>query len=164
MARLVTFTKLHFLTEGELLQEIMNGQPGKYRSKCRRKLVLNLAIDLLKGSYYANPIVDNAVASPEERAAYPEYYGRNICKPMSGRMFWIFPERTRAGWEWYPRLRRGFQRPREVSVYSPYLAEEFPEWRLACRFVFKVGCELAIACQPFGNDFDGASVNDTNGS
>jgi hypothetical protein len=37
--------------------------------------------DTLKGSYYANPIMDE----PEEvahylRRDYPEYYGRNICK------------------------------------------------------------------------------------
>ena len=49
--------------------------------------MLNLAIDLLKGSYYANPTVDNAIASAEERVAYPEYYGRNICKPMLSRVF-----------------------------------------------------------------------------
>jgi hypothetical protein len=43
----------------------------------------NLAIDVLKGSYYANPTVDNPTASAEERAAYPEYYGQNICKLTS---------------------------------------------------------------------------------
>jgi hypothetical protein len=39
-----------------------------------------LAIDFLKGSYYANPTVDNPIASAEDRVAYPEYYGQNICK------------------------------------------------------------------------------------
>jgi hypothetical protein len=36
-------------------------------------------LDLLKGSYYANPVVDNVTVSPAQRDAYPEYYGENIC-------------------------------------------------------------------------------------
>lgn len=42
-------------------KEIMNGKP-----------------DSLKGSYYANPIIDNPDVEPELRVAYPEYYGVNI--------------------------------------------------------------------------------------
>ncbi|KAF8973852.1 Clavaminate synthase-like protein [Flammula alnicola] len=42
-------------------KEIMNGKP-----------------DTLKGSYYANPIVEDAIVPTEERALFPEYYGRNI--------------------------------------------------------------------------------------
>ncbi|KDQ14110.1 hypothetical protein BOTBODRAFT_174921 [Botryobasidium botryosum FD-172 SS1] len=42
-------------------REIMNGKP-----------------DTLKGSYYANPIVDIPTVSAEEQAAHPEYYGNNI--------------------------------------------------------------------------------------
>ncbi|KAJ3559598.1 hypothetical protein NM688_g239 [Phlebia brevispora] len=42
-------------------KEIMNGRP-----------------DTLKGSYYANPIIDEPDVSPELRNAYPEYYGNNI--------------------------------------------------------------------------------------
>jgi len=34
--------------------------------------------DTLKGSYYANPIVDVPSVSPDLREAYPEYYGTNI--------------------------------------------------------------------------------------
>ncbi|KZT22138.1 Clavaminate synthase-like protein [Neolentinus lepideus HHB14362 ss-1] len=42
-------------------KEIMNGKP-----------------DTLKGSYYANPVVDNPTVSSVLRKAYPEYYGNNI--------------------------------------------------------------------------------------
>ncbi|KAI0768592.1 Clavaminate synthase-like protein [Trametes elegans] len=42
-------------------KEIMNGKP-----------------DTMKGSYYANPILDEPNVSPTLRAAYPEYYGKNI--------------------------------------------------------------------------------------
>ncbi|KAF8807665.1 Clavaminate synthase-like protein [Phlegmacium glaucopus] len=42
-------------------KEIMNGRP-----------------DTLKGSFYANPIQNDSTASPEERHAFPEYYGENI--------------------------------------------------------------------------------------
>lgn len=42
-------------------KEIMNGKP-----------------DTLKGSYYANPVIDNPDVSQKEREAFPEYYGQNI--------------------------------------------------------------------------------------
>ncbi|PFH54757.1 hypothetical protein AMATHDRAFT_185582 [Amanita thiersii Skay4041] len=42
-------------------KEIMNGKP-----------------DTLKGSYYANPVVDNPTVTAEEIRSYPEYYGNNI--------------------------------------------------------------------------------------
>ncbi|KAK1232384.1 hypothetical protein PQX77_004476 [Marasmius sp. AFHP31] len=42
-------------------KEIMNGKP-----------------DTLKGSYYANPVVDVPKVSDEDRSNYPEYYGANI--------------------------------------------------------------------------------------
>lgn len=77
-------------------KEIMDGKP-----------------DVLKGSYYANPTVDNPTASAEEHAKYPEYYGQNI---------------------W----------PNEKDI------EDFEEaFKDLGKFVFKVGCELAVACQPF---------------
>jgi len=77
-------------------KEIMNGRP-----------------DFLKGSYYANPTVDNPIASAEDRAAYPEYYGQNI-----------WPNEQDA---------EGFEKA----------------FKDLGRFVFKIGCELAVACQPF---------------
>ncbi|KAF9458723.1 Clavaminate synthase-like protein [Collybia nuda] len=79
-------------------KEIMNGKP-----------------DLLKGSYYANPTVENATVSAHDRATYPEYYGRNI-----------WPDKGEKGVE-------GFE-------------EAFKDLG---GFIFKVGCELAAACQPF---------------
>ncbi|KAF9229600.1 Clavaminate synthase-like protein [Gyrodon lividus] len=60
-------------------KEIMNGKP-----------------DTLKGSYYANPIIDVPDVPPELRDQHREFYRSNICA-----------------------------------------------------FVFKVGCDLAAACQPF---------------
>jgi hypothetical protein len=36
--------------------------------------------DLLKGSFYANPTVDEPTVSEEQKKSYPEYYGRNICE------------------------------------------------------------------------------------
>ncbi|TFK36803.1 Clavaminate synthase-like protein [Crucibulum laeve] len=42
-------------------KEIMNGKP-----------------DLLKGSFYANPVVQKLAVSEKERQEYPEYYGNNI--------------------------------------------------------------------------------------
>lgn len=42
-------------------KEIMNGKP-----------------DELKGSYYANPIIDTPTISWQERQNFPEYYGNNI--------------------------------------------------------------------------------------
>lgn len=35
--------------------------------------------DTMKGSYYANPVLDEPNVSPELREAHPEYYGKNIC-------------------------------------------------------------------------------------
>jgi hypothetical protein len=35
--------------------------------------------DTLKGSFYANPIVEEITVSDEERRQFPEYYGKNIC-------------------------------------------------------------------------------------
>lgn len=40
--------------------------------------------DTLKGSFYANPIVENVTVSDEEKRQFPEYYGKNIC--MSATM------------------------------------------------------------------------------
>ena len=33
----------------------------------------------MKGSYYANPVVDEPNVSAELKQAYPQYYGKNIC-------------------------------------------------------------------------------------
>ncbi|KAJ3718411.1 Clavaminate synthase-like protein, partial [Lentinula raphanica] len=81
-------------------KEIMNGKP-----------------DFLKGSYYANPVVDSPSVSKEYKTAYPEYYGDNI-----------WPDTNEAGVE-------GFEQA----------------FKDLGQFVFKIGCELAAACQPFGN-------------
>ncbi|OCH96691.1 Clavaminate synthase-like protein [Obba rivulosa] len=81
-------------------KEIMNGKP-----------------DTLKGSYYANPVVDSPKVSPAEREAYPEYYGENIW-PSS-----------------------------DIEAISGF-EQAFKELG---RFVFKVGGELAVACQPFAS-------------
>jgi hypothetical protein len=36
--------------------------------------------DVLKGSYYANPLIDVPTVSAQDAKLYPEYYGKNICK------------------------------------------------------------------------------------
>jgi hypothetical protein len=36
--------------------------------------------DFLKGSYYANIVVNESFVSDSQREAYPEYYGVNICE------------------------------------------------------------------------------------
>lgn len=81
-------------------KEIMNGKP-----------------DTLKGSYYANPIVDYPTVPEEQRKEHPEYYGHNI---------WPAPDE--AGVE-------GFEQA----------------FKDLGRFIFKVGTELATACQPFAS-------------
>ncbi|KAJ4000266.1 Clavaminate synthase-like protein [Lentinula boryana] len=79
-------------------KEIMNGKP-----------------DFLKGSFYANPVLDSPSVSNEYKTAYPEYYGDNI-----------WPDADESGVE-------GFEQA----------------FKDLGRFVFKIGCELAAACQPF---------------
>ncbi|KAJ8084384.1 hypothetical protein PM082_003153 [Marasmius tenuissimus] len=98
-------------------KEIMNGKP-----------------DTLKGSYYANPVVDVPKVSEEDRSNYPEYYGANICGcSLTGTGNYSFsyliegPAKDEKGVE-------GFE-------------EAFKNLG---KFIFKVGCELATACQPFG--------------
>ncbi|KAF8592019.1 Clavaminate synthase-like protein [Ramaria rubella] len=79
-------------------KEIMNGKP-----------------DLLKGSYYANPLSNDWTVSTNQKLEFPEYYGDNV-----------WPNGTEEGVE-------GFE-------------EAF---KSLGQFVFKVGRELAAACQPF---------------
>ncbi|TFK30746.1 Clavaminate synthase-like protein [Coprinopsis marcescibilis] len=79
-------------------KEIMNGKP-----------------DLLKGSYYANPVVEQPDVAEEERVRFPEYYGANI---------------------WPASDEKGVER---FEVAFKDLGG----------FIFKVGCDLAQACQPF---------------
>lgn len=60
----------------------MNGKPGK---RILQSTICSLSHadtleDLLKGSYYANPVADKPTVSSTLRAMYPEYYGNNICK------------------------------------------------------------------------------------
>ncbi|ELU44575.1 2OG-Fe(II) oxygenase superfamily domain-containing protein [Rhizoctonia solani AG-1 IA] len=64
-------------------KEIMNGKPGErvsldYGCKIRLYWLLHLRPDTLKGSYYANPVVDDPNVDPQEKVAHPEYYGKNI--------------------------------------------------------------------------------------
>lgn len=39
--------------------------------------------DTMKGSFYANPVLDEPDVSPQLREAHPEYYGKNICASSS---------------------------------------------------------------------------------
>jgi hypothetical protein len=38
-----------------------------------------MELDTLKGSYYANPVVDVPDVNPAVKAAYPPIYGNNVC-------------------------------------------------------------------------------------
>lgn len=58
----------------------MNGKPGVLSMKCEAlRGLMRVFIDTLKGSYYANPTIDQVTVSEDLRQAYPEYYGANIC-------------------------------------------------------------------------------------
>ncbi|KAG6919583.1 hypothetical protein DXG01_004247 [Tephrocybe rancida] len=90
--------------------------------------------DVLKGSYYANPIVETPTVPKEEQDAHPEYYGRNICM-LSNHL--------------------PYYKPSDGGVIGPHREQEGIEgfedaFKDLGRFIFQVGCELAAACQPFG--------------
>ncbi|KAJ4476625.1 Clavaminate synthase-like protein [Lentinula aciculospora] len=81
------------------------------------KELMNRKPDFLKGSFYANPVLDSPSVSEAYKATYPEYYGTNI-----------WPDPNEPGVE-------GFEQA----------------FKDLGQFVFKIGLELAAACQPFGN-------------
>ncbi|KAH8100481.1 Clavaminate synthase-like protein [Cristinia sonorae] len=83
-------------------KEIMNGKP-----------------DTLKGSYYANPVVDSPSVPEKMKQASPEYYGDNIW-PSSDI--------------------------KEIEGFEQAFKD-------LGRLIFKVGCELADACQPFASTY-----------
>lgn len=64
----------------------MNGKPGESSNHDIRRLQIYLSSeDTLKGSYYANinPDITKFDVSLDQRKEYPEYYGENICMPLS---------------------------------------------------------------------------------
>ena len=98
----------------------------------------DLFIDTLKGSYYANPLVDSPDVSAQDKQSYPEYYGENICMKLVLNIY------ERLGL--ITTLRYPGPAPDEAGV------EGFEEaFKDLGRFVYKVGRELAAACQPFGS-------------
>ncbi|KAF8898476.1 Clavaminate synthase-like protein [Infundibulicybe gibba] len=99
---------------------IVRDLPPSYSEYRERLLKLaykfaTLDENLLKGSYYANPVVESPTVSREEQSLHPEYYGKNI-----------WPQRD----------------TQEVEGFED-------AFKNLGRLVFKVGCELAVACQPF---------------
>ncbi len=63
----------------------MVNQVSHYVDRSHERCLLNPShwkfhTDTLKGSFYANPVLDEPSVSPILREAYPEYYGKNICK------------------------------------------------------------------------------------
>lgn len=110
--------------------------------------------DTLKGSYYANPTVDIPDVSPELREQYQEYYRSNICVWTNANTAYslVFTcYRAEFGGKGCRRSRGSVQEPREVG--SVRFLERRSSIEPLSRFVFKVGCELAAACQPFGSVF-----------
>lgn len=108
-------------------------------------------LDTMKGSFYANPVLDEPDVSPQLREAHPEYYGKNICAPYS--------DLPRSGYSSYIQGLRTLRRSRTSNTLSktsggryqfiaPHLP--IPPQLLITSFVFGVGCKLAVACQPFG--------------
>ena len=66
----------------------MNGKPGMIPINLSRvKLTCSSAIDTLKGSFYANPIIDLPTVPDSDKSAYPEYYRDNICQYTCHRCF-----------------------------------------------------------------------------
>ncbi|KAF8167832.1 Clavaminate synthase-like protein [Crassisporium funariophilum] len=90
-------------------KEIMNGKPDLGST------TYFVHEDTLKGSFYANPIAENATVAAEEKTQFPEYYGNNI---------------------WPAKEEKGVENFEDAFVDLS-------------RFIFKVGCKLATACQPF---------------
>ncbi len=86
---------LHNLTSGSL-NLLVNHKSGNHEWQTRSVVILLSRIestrltpvvaDTMKGSYYANPVLDVPNVSAELRQAYPEYYGKNICKASYSRI------------------------------------------------------------------------------
>lgn len=116
-------------------QEIMNGRPGanNHVYYLLAGHLLTLELDTLKGSYYANPVIDVPDVNPAVKAAYPPIYGDNVC------MYCYF---------YYGILNTEcYQGPDKNENGIEGFEEAFKNLG---RFVFDVGRQLAGACQPFG--------------
>lgn len=57
----------------------MGGQVGTSNVLSAFRANATSTEDTLKGSYYANPVVDSPSVSADLQQQYPEYYGTNIC-------------------------------------------------------------------------------------
>ncbi|KAF8912930.1 hypothetical protein CPB84DRAFT_1700490 [Gymnopilus junonius] len=102
----------------EAVRESYSDPPSKYRfGWSHGKEIMNGLPDTLKGSYYANPIVKDTAVSPEERAAFPEYYRKNI-----------WPKKD-----------------------EPHVENFEDAFKNLSNIIFKVGCAVAVACQPFAS-------------
>lgn len=49
-----------------------------------RTLVFFIGIDTMKGSFYANPVLDEPDTTLEQKLKYPEYYSHNIWPTEDG--------------------------------------------------------------------------------
>jgi hypothetical protein len=58
----------------------MNGKPGHAPATYCKLMLKHAFTDVLKGSYYANPLIDVPTVSAQDAKLYPEYYGKNICE------------------------------------------------------------------------------------
>jgi hypothetical protein len=109
--------------------------------------------DTLKGSYYANPLIDSPSVHPSLQEAYPEYYGANICQyhtpPSIGwylKLIAVGPQNEK-GIE-------GFESAfKELGSCVPafFNSISWPSPTFLHSFVFDVGLKLAAACQPFAS-------------
>jgi hypothetical protein len=112
----------------------MNGRPGVNSvSYTAAKRPLTVKLDTLKGSYYANPVVDVTNVHPAVKAEYRPFYGDNVCMCYS----------------FVPVIRRLL--PTKGPDKNETNIEGFEEaFKNLGRLVFDIGCQLASACQPFG--------------
>ena len=106
----------------------------------------------MKGSYYANPIIDEPSVHLNLRESYPEYYGNNICRCciFVPQMTFNFECCRAQGRQGYRRLRICVQGPRIVRHCRPLLLSD-QLLRSFHSFVFNVGVKLAAACQQFAS-------------
>jgi hypothetical protein len=115
----------------------MNGRPGASdHVYCPLPgHLFTMELDTLKGSYYANPVVDVPDVNPAVKAAYPPIYGNNVCMYYS---FYYGILNTKC---------ECYQGPDKNDIGIEGFEEAFKDLG---KFVFDVGRQLAGACQPFG--------------
>ena len=105
----------------------------------------------MKGSYYANPVIDAPSVHPNLREAYPEYYGVNICQCPILRHINGVRFRVLQGPKTRKVLKASSLHSRDLdrALLQHILLSQLR--RLFHSFVLDVGVKLAAACQRFAS-------------